>query len=98
MCIELCVAITAGVLKRTALGGSIGYDRPKSHCSGIERGAADALGFLSVKPWKFPLRWSVLVGYSLERTGLAKRTFWRGKSYITPLGLAVRKALQEQQP
>jgi hypothetical protein len=54
-----------------------------------------ALGHLSEKPWSFPLRWHVLVGYGLERLGLVKRTWLTGKSYITPLGLAVRAILTE---
>ncbi len=48
------------------------------------------------KPWKFPVRWSVLVGYSLEALGLARRTFWQDKTYITRLGSAVRSYLESQ--
>ena len=69
---------------------------PKAIAARLSETQRSALGFLSVKPWEFSLRWAALVGYSLERMGLAKRTFWRDKFYITPLGLAVRKALQEQ--
>jgi hypothetical protein len=54
-----------------------------------------ALGHMSEKPWPYPLRWHVLVGFSLEHLGLAKRAWLTGKSYITPLGLAVRAALTD---
>ena len=49
------------------------------------------------KPWRFPVRWSVLVGYSLERLGLARRTFWLDKTYLTPLGKVALRARQPQQ-
>lgn len=55
-----------------------------------------AVGHLSDigKPWRMPVRWSALVGYDLERKGLAKRTFWQDKTYLTPLGIALRNHLK----
>lgn len=55
-----------------------------------------AIGHLAEigKPWRMPVRWSVLVGYGLERLGLAKRTFWTDKTRLTPLGIAVANHLK----
>ncbi len=58
-----------------------------------QRSALEHIG----KPWRFPVRWSALVGYSLEAMGLAKRTFWQDKTYITPLGERVRDLLRARE-
>ena len=63
---------------------------------GLREEQRAALGHLAQigKPWRFPIRWSALVGYGLETMGLAKRTFWLDKTCLTPLGLAVCAHLQ----
>ena len=48
---------------------------------------------LSGHPEDKSVSWSVRVGYGLERLGLAKRTLLSDKTYLTPLGLDVRRAL-----
>ena len=65
--------------------------------AGLIQSEQYALGHLSDtgKPWRMPVRWSVLVGYRLEQLGLAKRTFWQDKTYLTPLGIAVRNHIKE---
>jgi hypothetical protein len=55
----------------------------------------DALFHVSEKPWSFPLRWNVLVGYGLEVLGLTKRSWLLDRTRITPLGLAVRKIIED---
>ena len=61
--------------------------------AGLTKAQRDALGHLSEKPWMFPIRWLVLVGYNLEHLGLSKRTFFTDTSHLTPLGLEVRAIL-----
>jgi hypothetical protein len=46
-------------------------------------------------PAYMSITWSVRFGYRWERMGLAKRTLLTDATYLTPLGRAVRAALQE---
>jgi hypothetical protein len=63
---------------------------------GLTKAQREALGHIETKPWKVPIRWLVLVGYSLEALGLAKRTWLLDKTYLTPFGLAVRAAILKE--
>jgi hypothetical protein len=51
---------------------------------------------LSAAPEFMPVTWLVRYGYRLEQAGLAKRTTLTDRSALTPLGLVVRRYLQEQ--
>ena len=55
-----------------------------------------ALLGLPNKPQEQPLAWHVMFGYPLERQGLIARTFWFDRTYVTPLGLAVRNHLNQK--
>jgi hypothetical protein len=56
----------------------------------------EAIPHIPEQAWRMPMRWMVLVGYSLEHLGLMKRTWFTDRSIITPLGQSVAAYLKEQ--
>jgi len=56
-----------------------------------------ALLELNEHPQMKPISWCVRYGYRLEEAGLAKRTLLTDRSFLTPLGPAVRRELEREQ-
>ena len=69
---------------------------PREIAAGLTKVQLRLLEYLSPKPKSLRLEQAMLVGYSLEKVGLVKRTWFTDKSYLTPLGQQVSAILKER--